>query len=497
MIMGVEIGRGFGGATSYALEGKRRPEDEIDKLTRYVTNPAKDSMILEHNLAIPRGRETSVAIRREFATVARTRPVTDPVAHFYLRWPPQDSAKFTPDILRSLAREALRRMGVDITKHQYLMTVHNATSSDPHVHIILNRVPVVARHIGRDGRMHPAACWNTWQSKSRAIAVCRAMEKAHPSLLTVVEMPRVPKRFNPTRGEKTLEIKTGKPCPRRELFNAVMPVLTNPTITDRDKFREALIARGVTVKYKIDGGDLHGIRFVDKHGKEWRSTKVHKNLSVATFQDVWTRHARKEQRIAQDQRWTELKSAVLGKTRSASNLAELAKALQARGITMHETGQGLSYTIHGTTFVGDRVPVVARREALRDVWDRRQLWQDVNSLVTEAVKESGTLEDVKKALAARGVTMNQTSQGLKYSTMVFCAGTAKTVCLDADKVPRGCTVDAIQQRLDAERARREREAAIARNRVMRGAAATVTAIASQGGKGEEEEDEYYNRHRPG
>ncbi|NLW35178.1 MAG: relaxase/mobilization nuclease domain-containing protein, partial [Syntrophorhabdus aromaticivorans] len=420
----------------------------------------------------------------------------DPVAHFWLRWPPQDSTKFTPDTLRTLGREALKRMGVDISRHQYLMTVHGATSPDPHLHIILNRVPTVARRVGRDGRMHPTACWNAWHSKTRAISVCRAMEKDHPGLLTVVEMPKIPKRFNPTRGEKALEAKTGKPCPRRELFDAVMTALKDTAIADRDKYREALQARGITVKYKIDAGNLHGVRFVDRHGKEWKSTKVHKNLTVATFQDVWTRHTQKEQRVAQDQRWSELKNTVLGEARSANNLQELKKALQARGITMHETTQGLSYTIHGATFIGDRVPLVARRDVLQEAWDRRQLWQDVNNLVTEAIKGARTFEDVKKALQARGITMHETGQGLKYSTMVFCARNAKTVYLDADKVPKGCTLDAIQQRLDRQNARREQVTAIARNEITRRAAAIVAAVASQG-KGEEEEDEYYNRHRPG
>jgi len=493
MMMGVETGKAFGGATSYAMEGKRRSEDDIDKLTRYVTNPAKDSMVLEHNLAIPEGRETSAAIRREFVMVARTHDLADPVAHFWLRWPPQDSARFSPNTLRWLGREALKRMGVDIARHQYLMTAHGATSNDPHLHIIVNRVPVVARRKGRDGKMHPTANWNDWQSKTRAVSVCRAMEKDFPGLLTVVEMPRIPKRFNPTRGEKALEAKTGKPCPRRELFDAVMADLKDAGITDRDKYREALQARGIKVKYKIDAGNLHGVRFIDRYGKEWKSTKVHRNLTVATFQDVWTRHSKKEQRIAQDQRWKELKDAVLEEARRTSNLHELKKALQARGITMHETAQGLSYTIHGTIFVGDRVP---RRDVLQEAWDRRQLWQDVSSLVAEAIKDARTLEDVKKALAARGITMYQTSQGLQYSTMVFCTGTAKTVYLETDKVPKGCTSEAIQQRLNREDAHRQSEAAIARNRVMRGAAATVAAIASQGRKGEDEEDEY-TRNRPG
>lgn len=495
--MGVETGKAFGGATSYAMEGKRRQEDDIDKLTRYVTNPGKDSMVLEHNLAIPQGRETSTAIRREFARVARTRDLVDPVAHFWLRWSPRDSTKFTPDTLRTLGREALKRMGVDITRHQYLMTTHGATGSDPHLHIIVNRVPVVARRVGRDGKMHPTANWNDWQSKSRAIGVCRAMEKDFPGLLTAVEMPKIPKRFNPTRGEKALEAKTGKPCPRRELFDAVMTALKDTTIADRDKYRDVLHTRGITVKYKIDAGNLHGVRFVDKYGKEWKSTKVHKNLTVATFQDVWTRHSKKEQRIAQDQRWSELKNTVLEEARGASNLEELKKALQARGVTMHQTSQGLSYTIHGTTFSGDRVPVLARRDVLQEAWDRRQLWQDVNTLVAEATKNSRTLEGVKKALAARGITMHETAQGLKYSTMVFCAGNAKTVYLDADKVPKGCTSEAIQQRLDQQDAHRQREAAITRNRVMKGAATTVAAVASQGRKGDEEEDDYYNGHRPG
>ena len=182
--------------------------------------------------------------------------------------------------------------------------------------------------------------------------------------------------------------------------------------------------------------------------------------------------------------------------RKTSNLHELKKALQARGITIHETAQGLKYTINGTTFTGDRVPVLARREVLQEAWDRRQLWQNVNNLVAEAIKDARTLEDVKKALQARGITMHETAQGLKYSTMVFDGGNVKTVELDADKVPKGCTSEAIQQRLDRQNARRQREVAIARNRVMKGAAATVAVIASQGGKSEEDEDEY-SRNRPG
>jgi len=398
MIMSVTQGRGTRGCISYALEGKVPPEKEQEETRKqldrdqekdfsrtvsYTFNPAKDAVILDHNLTrqCP-GKETARSLSREMKSV--TRPgTTDPVAHFYMRFHRNDLATKDPATLRSLTREALERFRPGLTRnHQYVATLHDAHSQDPHVHIVVNRVPVVSRCRNAKGKMTRTPTLNMWQSKSRCLDVCEIMELAHPDLMRHLsrdnELPRyIREKPGAYRGQQRnlAQGKTPKPSPRRQMFDAVIPALQDDmkttnwyTLSQSSTMKQA----GITVLVRTGPGSRRskdyiknfepviskhigqkvlGVRFMDKSGRSWAPKEIHSKFKASTIQKVLDKHLAKEQRIAiakdRDAMWKELGLAKMEAASFAEMRAERAK-VRDTGKTIAKLKE-LEKTLGGST----------------------------------------------------------------------------------------------------------------------------------------------------
>jgi hypothetical protein len=336
------------GCISYALEGKlppekgqekgpkqqgRDPEKDFSRTIDYTYNPAKDAVILDHNLAHqPRGRETAQSLTREMLTVKRAR-IKEPVAHFFIRFHSDDKATKDPATLRAVTREALERFSPGLTeKHQYVATLHSAHSSDPHVHIVVNRIPTVPRYRNAQGKMTPSPVLNTWGSERRCYVVCNKMELAHPNLMRHLDRARelplyIREKAGVYRGQQRdiAAGKTPKPSPRKAIFDAVIPALRDDrkttnwyTLSQSPTLKQA----GITVLVRTGPGShrgkdyvknfepvtskhvgqkVLGVRFQDSQGRTWAPKQIHTKFKASTIQNVLDRHLAKAQRIAEAQ----------------------------------------------------------------------------------------------------------------------------------------------------------------------------------------------------
>jgi len=311
------------GCIGYALEGKvpsekkqektrkqldREQEKDFSRSVSYAYNPGKDAVIFDHNLVHqPRGKETARSLASEMLTVKR--PGTKaPVAHFFVRFHKADLATKDPATLRSLTREALERFHPGLTrKHQYVATLHDAHSPDPHVHIVVNRIPTVARYRNARGKMTPMPTLNMWQSKARCLDICEAMELAHPDKMRHLNRDRelplyIREKAGTYRGQQRAIAagKVPKLSPRKAMFDAVLDAVKDTRATNWQSLGSLLKDQGITVKTRQDkNGVTRGVRFVDnKTGKEWKPKEIHSKLKFKTIEKVLNRHLDKAQRIA-------------------------------------------------------------------------------------------------------------------------------------------------------------------------------------------------------
>lgn len=306
--------------------------DDIGGAVGYAsTNPSSpthDSILLDHNLAGGRRKgETPQYIAAEMDKVRRTRKdIKEPVMHISIRWEEQDSKRMTTPDLRRYGREFLTRFGVDTSRHQYAMYTHNSAAGDPHLHIIVNRIPIVARERDAIGRYKRTPTIPTWQSKRRAQSVCRSMERAHRHAMTpVVEDKGWPKYFRALTSERT-----GLPCRRREVFVAITRAAKDPRSVDLNSFAGVLksIDSELSVKEWRDTatGTTRGIKIIDaatmvmpkkieKKGKVvekdeqkdeqdtpqpkgWHPRGVHKQLTFGRISEQLVINKAKRQRVA-------------------------------------------------------------------------------------------------------------------------------------------------------------------------------------------------------
>jgi len=406
MIMSVTQGRGMSGCISYALEGKlppekgqekgpkqqgRDPEKDFSRTIDYTYNPAKDAVILDHNLAHqPRGRETAQSLTREMLTVKRAR-IKEPVAHFFIRFHSDDKATKDPATLRAVTREALERFSPGLTeKHQYVATLHSAHSSDPHVHIVVNRIPTVPRYRNAQGKMTPSPVLNTWGSERRCYVVCNKMELAHPNLMRHLSRDRelplyIREKPGTYRGQKRdiAAGKTPKPSPRKQMFDAVLPAIKDTRAVDWQSLGGLLKEQGITVKVRQDkNGVARGVRFTDKTGKEWKPKEIHSKLKFKTIEKALSKHLAKEQRIiaAQDRdaMWKGLGLDKLHARGMASMQAERAK-VDGAGKTMAKLNE-LDKILSGGTGAEKKLDGMEKKQEEKDQRkgkgkdDKEELW---------------------------------------------------------------------------------------------------------------------------
>ena len=356
MIAKITGGGNFGGLLAYAERGLRDkgrngkgddmhpsyPHDDIGGAVGCAsTNPSsttRDSILLDHNLAGGRRKgETPQFIAQEMDKVRQTRrDIKEPVMHVSIRWEEHDSKRMTTLDLRRYGREFMDRFGVDTSRHQYAMYAHNSAAGDPHLHIIVNRIPIVARERDAIGRSKRTSTVKTWQCDRRGQAVCRAMERAHPRAMTpVVEAKGWPKYFRALTSERKQEGRTGQLCRRREVFTAITRAAKDPRSTDLNSFAAVLrtidpklsvsewrdtatqTVRGFKV---IDAATMVSPKKIEKKGKkkkkveqkdvekdeqdtppqpkQWHPQGVHKQLTFGRINEQLAINKVKRQRVA-------------------------------------------------------------------------------------------------------------------------------------------------------------------------------------------------------
>ncbi len=406
MIMSVTQGRGMRGCISYALEGKvppgkgqektrkqldREQEKDFSRTVSYAYNPGKDALVLDHNLTRQRpGKETARSLTREMLSVKRPE-IKDPVAHFFIRFHRNDLATKDPATLRSVTREALERFHPGLTRnHQFIATLHDAHSPDPHIHIVVNRVPVVSRYRNARGKMTPTPSMNMWQSKARCLDVCEIMELTHPDLMKHLnrdnEFPLyIREKPGTYRGQKRdiAAGKTPKPSPRKQMFDAVLPAIKDTRAVDWQSLGGLLKEQGITVKVRQDkNGVARGVRFTDKTGKEWKPKEIHSKLKFKTIEKALSKHLAKEQRIiaAQDRdaMWKGLGLDKLHARGMASMQAERAK-VDGAGKTMAKLNE-LDKILSGGTGAEKKLDGMEKKQEEKDQRkgkgkdDKEELW---------------------------------------------------------------------------------------------------------------------------
>lgn len=153
------------------------------------TNKPDRARIVGGNMAGQNPRE----LAREFACGRRLRPdIKKPVWHCSLALPAGETSEAWP----SICEQHLRNIGVDVSKHLWLVVRHNDTDYD-HVHIVLNRIAL-------DGTV-----WHGKRDVFLAIESTQWLEKQFGLTLTpgLEEIPDHPRK---TRGQDEKEKRIGQ-----------------------------------------------------------------------------------------------------------------------------------------------------------------------------------------------------------------------------------------------------------------------------------------------
>jgi hypothetical protein len=195
--------------------------------------------LLATNIVSPYGSSDAGPLAGEMQLYASCRyDVRKPVLHVAVRLPVQDAMRLIDADFLAIARLFMTGMEIDRNRHQYVVYKH-----DPdHVHLIVNRVDA--------GRM----VWNDRFSHYRAIDACREIEQ-RCNLTPVTSEPNMT-RILLTRGELAMEARTGKPSPKRVIYETVDAVV--PRCSSIDDMEALMAEKGISIF--VDPG--RGVSFV-------------------------------------------------------------------------------------------------------------------------------------------------------------------------------------------------------------------------------------------
>jgi hypothetical protein len=220
--------------------------DDFAAALRYAS---RKGPLLATNIVSPFGSSEAGPLASEMQLYAGCRyDVKKPVLHVAIRLPVQDAMRLIDADFLTIARLFMTGMGIDRNRHQYVVYKH-----DPdHVHLIVNRVDADRK------------VWNDKFSHYRAINACRQIEQ-RCNLTPVTSEPNMT-RILLTRGELAMEAKTGKPSPKRVIYETVDAVV--PRCSSIDDMEALLAEKGISmfvdpgrgVSYVYDGIAFQGRR---------------------------------------------------------------------------------------------------------------------------------------------------------------------------------------------------------------------------------------------
>lgn len=259
-------GSGFRGVLDYAL-GK------------------KEALIVGGNMC---GLDPA-SLAAEFAVSRRLRECRRPVWHTSLSL--TEGEQLSPEKWGMVCREAVAKVGLDPSRHQYVAVLH-ADTTHQHVHIMASR-------IGIDGTI--------WHGRYDFEAIQKATHEIEQELgLVITRGPALTEeqkadrlkegpKVKLTKGEREMWARKGVIIPPKlEVAQALEDVLATGRGTIED-LKAQLAARGIEVKVnqakatEAGEGRINGLRFVLSRGGEecsFTASHVHKKYAWANLEKM-------------------------------------------------------------------------------------------------------------------------------------------------------------------------------------------------------------------
>lgn len=245
MVGKIKEGKSFGGCVAYNLDRE------------------KATVLYSEGV---RSLNTST-ITQDFNMQRKMNPkLKNAVGHIILSWSPNDKCKINSDIMLKDAKTYLEKM--DIRNTQMLIVEH-ADRSQPHLHVIYNRVNDNGRTISNN---------NLWR---RNIQVTQSITRENGYYFA-------PGKQDINRGRLK-----GKDKVKLEIFDAVKSALK--TADSWESLRAQLKFKGISMQYKFAKGSLgvQGVSF-SKNGIILKGSQVDRSLSYAKIDQVLTSNAKQQ-----------------------------------------------------------------------------------------------------------------------------------------------------------------------------------------------------------
>ena len=216
-------------------------------------NDKKKAVELDRNLISGEGGNE---ILREFREVQALKPNVKKNTYSMILSPDSSQKKFSQDELRELGKEHLKNLGLE--KHQYLMTLHQATGRD-HLHFQVNRISI-------DGKCHDDSLISI-KSQESADKLAKAR-----NLITAKEIKKI-------KMEPTKEL-------RAEIFKAYN--FSKKFATNFDEFEKKMNDKGydIVMSRQKKTNKIQGFSIYDRQSeKTFKASDIHKNVRYNKLQE--------------------------------------------------------------------------------------------------------------------------------------------------------------------------------------------------------------------
>jgi hypothetical protein len=227
--------------------------------------------LLMTNIVPAGGSYSPASLGQDMQLYATGRPdVMRPVLHIALRLPLQDAVRLVDADFLYLTRHFMKKMELYDTRYQYAVYKH-----DPdHVHLVISRIDISRK------------VWDDSFSYLRAMKVCRELEIEHNLTPVTSEFNMFSLRL--TRVERAMEKRSGRPCPKRIIFDSVNEIILS--CRSLDDMKTALSERDITMRVDISRGVSFGHNgFAFAGGRISRSCTlpcIRERLAANSSQDV-------------------------------------------------------------------------------------------------------------------------------------------------------------------------------------------------------------------
>jgi hypothetical protein len=385
---------------------------------------------------------------KQMMQVAAGRPgLHQTCMHFSLSGTVADNERLTTSDYQRLMKEHLEQgQGIDLSKHQYSMFVHRENTGRMHIHAVVNR-------IATDGTDH-----NMWQYKTKGKASSRALEEKYD--LERVTNDRAPEKVKLTSGELRQKERTGQPCAKENIADAIEKRI--PEATSLEELRDALVQDDITMEILRNNDGPYGLRFSgrDPDSGQLLTFAGGQIASNCQCRAVIGRIERAQERAVKQRShaegkpltpWERIQTNVKQNIPGCRSLEDLTATLQEQGITVAVINNELSYTVDGKQFRG-RLPKNATLQAVNARIESNAKWRTdrdtLRAAVRTASKNADSVQEIQERLAAQGVTLTVTTGADGTRTTSY---TLESKTISGRAVPKGCTIEDLEKRLDQQK----------------------------------------------